>query len=46
MNWSMFHAITLGISFGTFGFLYLMVLIKGIPEAIKTMRAEDDSAEH
>ena len=38
MNWSIIHALTLGISFGSFGFLYLLVLIKGIPEAIKTMK--------
>ena len=44
MNWSLFHAVTLGISFGTFGFLYLIVVIKGIPEAIKTMRSEDDAS--
>ena len=45
MNWSMFHAVTLGISFGTFGFLYLIVLIKGIPEAIRTMRAGNDGSD-
>lgn len=38
MNWSTIHALTLGLSFGTFGFLYLLVLIKGIPEVLKTMK--------
>lgn len=38
MNWSTIHALTLGVSFGTFGFLYLIVLFKGIPEAIRVMR--------
>ena len=38
MDWNTIHALTLGISFGSFGFLYLLVLIKGIPEAIKTMK--------
>ena len=38
MDWNTIHALTLGISFGSFGLLYLFVLIKGIPEAIKTMK--------
>lgn len=38
MNWSTIHALTLGLSFGTFGFLYLLVLVKGIPEVLKTMK--------
>lgn len=38
MNWSTIHALTLGVSFGTFGFLYLLVLIRGIPEALKIMK--------
>lgn len=42
MNWSMIHALTLGFSFGTFGFLYLIVLFKGIPEALKSMWKDDD----
>lgn len=45
MNWSLFHAVILGISFGTFGFLYIIVLIKGVPEAIRSMRQNDDSTD-
>lgn len=43
MNWSLIHLLTLGFSFGTFGFLYLIVLFKGIPEAIKTMKENKES---
>lgn len=43
MDWSMVHQITLGVSFGTFAFLYVLVLFKGIPEALKTMK--DDKKE-
>jgi len=42
MNWNTIHALTLGLSFGTFGFLYLLVLIKGIPEVLKTMREKKE----
>lgn len=41
MNWSTIHALTLGVSFGTFGFLYLLVLLKGIPEALKILKDPD-----
>lgn len=43
MDWSMVHQVTLGVSFGTFGFLYILVLLKGIPEALKSMK--DDKKE-
>jgi len=42
MNWSTIHALTLGVSFGTFAFLYFLVLIKGIPESLKTMKENKD----
>ena len=41
MDWSMIHQVTLGVSFGTFAFLYVLVLFKGIPEALKSMRDND-----
>lgn len=41
MDWSMIHQITLGVSFGTFAFLYVLVLFKGIPEALKSMKSDE-----
>ncbi len=38
MNWSSFYQFVTGASFGSFGILYLIVLIKGLPEAIKSLK--------
>ena len=38
MNWSIFHELTFGIGAGTFITLYLLILIKGIPEALKALK--------
>jgi hypothetical protein len=41
MNWNIIHQLTLGFSFGSFAFLYLIVLFKGVPEAIKAMKSDE-----
>ena len=38
MNWSSFYQFVVGASFGSFGILYIIVLFKGLPEAIQSLK--------